>query len=101
MDKMAVQGGSRLAGAVAASGSKNSTLPLIFASLLADGEHVFTNVPDLVDVKSACQLLEHLGCRTEFNKNTLRITVSGKKISKLLMTSFARCARVSFVWDHY
>jgi UDP-N-acetylglucosamine 1-carboxyvinyltransferase len=73
MDKMAVKGGRQLNGVTSASGSKNSTLPLIFASLLADGEHVFHNVPDLVDVKSACALLESLGCETSYKDHTLRI----------------------------
>jgi UDP-N-acetylglucosamine 1-carboxyvinyltransferase len=78
MDKMAVKGGTRLKGAVAASGAKNSTLPLMFATLLAEGEHVFHNVPDLADVASASQLLNHLGCETSYKNHTLRIYVKGK-----------------------
>jgi UDP-N-acetylglucosamine 1-carboxyvinyltransferase len=61
---MAVKGGTRLKGAVAASGAKNSTLPLMFATLLAEGEHVFHNVPNLADVTSASELLNYLGCET-------------------------------------
>ncbi len=79
MDKMAVKGGTQLNGVTSASGSKNSTLPLIFASLLADGEHIFHNVPDLVDVKSACQLLENLGCETSYQDHTLRIFMKAPK----------------------
>src|SRR3954467_10580927 len=79
MDKMVVQGGHRLNGITQASGSKNSTLPLIFASLLADGEHVFHNVPDLVDVKSASSLLENLGCEISYKDHTLRIFVKTLK----------------------
>ena len=40
MDRIVVEGGARLAGEVAASGSKNSTLALMAAALLADGETV-------------------------------------------------------------
>ncbi len=79
MDKMAVQSGKKLNGTVAASGAKNSTLPLVFSTLLAEGEHVFTNVPDLLDVTSSRQLLEHLGCETSYKDHTLRIFVKGKK----------------------
>lgn len=79
MDKMAVQSGAKLKGSVSASGAKNSALPLIFSSLLAEGEHVFHNVPDLVDVKSANQLLEFLGCEVSYKDHTLRIFVKGKK----------------------
>ena len=73
MDKMVVQGGNQLNGVTAASGSKNSALPLIFSALLAEGEHVFHNVPDLVDVKFASSLLEHLGCAITYRDHTLRI----------------------------
>lgn len=79
MDKMVVLGGKKLAGITTASGSKNSTLPLIFSSLLAEGEHVLHNVPNLLDVKSACELLNHLGCETSYQDHTLRIHVKGRK----------------------
>ncbi len=77
MDKMIVRSGTQLNGVTFASGSKNSALPLIFSTLLADGEHVFHNVPDLVDVKSACSLLENFGCKTSYKDHTLRIHVDG------------------------
>jgi UDP-N-acetylglucosamine 1-carboxyvinyltransferase len=76
---MVVQGGGRLNGVTAASGSKNSALPLIFASLLADGEHVFHNVPDLIDVKSAAALLQNLGCEVAYADHTLRVFVKPLK----------------------
>lgn len=75
MDKMAVRGGKKLKGEVSASGAKNSALPLIFSTLLAEGEHVFHNVPHLVDVESACQLLTQMGCQTKLVDNVLRIKV--------------------------
>jgi UDP-N-acetylglucosamine 1-carboxyvinyltransferase len=75
MDKMVVKGGKRLSGQVAASGAKNAALPLIFSTLLAEGEHIFENVPNLVDVNSACDLLQQMGCKTEFKDHTLRILV--------------------------
>lgn len=73
MDKMVIQGGSQLNGSVRASGAKNSALKLMFASLLADGKHVFHNVPALADVESARKLLLSLGCQSEFQNNTLVI----------------------------
>lgn len=79
MDKMVVQGGHTLRGVTFASGSKNSTLPLIFASLLAEGEHVFHNVPRLVDVLMAGDLLSHLGCDVRYEDHTLRIRVGPLK----------------------
>ncbi len=79
MDKMAVRGGKKLSGEVRASGAKNSTLPLMFATLLAEGEHVFHNVPRLADVSSAAQLLQVLGCEVSHQQNTLRVFVSGQR----------------------
>lgn len=73
MDKMAVQGGNQLSGVTTASGAKNSVLPLLFATILADGEHVFHNVPDLADVKSASALLQSLGFETTYKDHTLRV----------------------------
>lgn len=75
MDKMVLKGGQKLNGSVSVSGAKNSALPLLFATLLAEGEHVFHNVPLLKDIESACQLLEMLGCKTQRQQSTLRIRV--------------------------
>ncbi len=73
MDKMVIKGGVELNGSVRVSGAKNSALKLMFASLLAEGKHVFHNVPELADVESARKLLQSLGCESEFSQNTLII----------------------------
>lgn len=75
MDKFIIQGGSVLNGAVSASGAKNAVLPLMFATLLAEGKHVFRNVPKLQDVESAAALLRSLNCDVERDGHTLLITV--------------------------
>ena len=75
MDKMTVKGGHRLQGEVSASGAKNSALKMLFASLLAEGKHVFHNVPDLKDIESSIILLESLNCRIERKDKTLIVEV--------------------------
>src|SRR5438045_751433 len=65
MDAIEVQGGRRLVGEVTVSGAKNAALPLLAASLLADGEHTFRNVPALMDVLTMLKLLRTMGCETE------------------------------------
>jgi UDP-N-acetylglucosamine 1-carboxyvinyltransferase len=75
MDKIVVQGGSQLNGQVSASGAKNSALILMFAALLAEGKHVFKNVPRLADVDSAGKLLNSLGCDFERNENEITLVV--------------------------
>jgi UDP-N-acetylglucosamine 1-carboxyvinyltransferase len=60
MDKIVIEGGIPLKGSVRASGAKNAALPLLFATLLADGKHTFKNVPELQDVHSTFDLLKSL-----------------------------------------
>jgi UDP-N-acetylglucosamine 1-carboxyvinyltransferase len=62
MDQIVVEGGVPLRGTVAASGAKNAALPIVAASLLAEGDHVVRNVPDLADVRTMGRLLAHMGC---------------------------------------
>jgi UDP-N-acetylglucosamine 1-carboxyvinyltransferase len=63
MDKMRIQGGKRLQGKVQVSGAKNAALPILISSILADGPCVFTQVPDLQDVRTTTKLLAGLGIK--------------------------------------
>lgn len=76
MDKMIVKGNGPLKGEVATSGAKNAALPILFSTLLAEGEHVFANVPKLKDIESTIELLESLGCQARWDSDRLRIKVS-------------------------
>jgi UDP-N-acetylglucosamine 1-carboxyvinyltransferase len=66
MDRIEIRGGSRLSGDVRASGSKNSTLALMAAALLADGEVILRNVPRLRDVETMLEILRALGARADW-----------------------------------
>ncbi len=66
MDKIVVTGGNPLRGEVAVSGAKNAALPILAASLLAEGQHAFRNVPNLVDVATMLKVLRTLGCAAEW-----------------------------------
>jgi UDP-N-acetylglucosamine 1-carboxyvinyltransferase len=79
MDKMLIKSGFQLNGQVAASGAKNSALPILFATLLAEGEHTFGNVPILKDIESTAELLQSLGCQTQREGHTFRVQVSKLK----------------------
>jgi UDP-N-acetylglucosamine 1-carboxyvinyltransferase len=79
MDRIIVQGGCRLSGEVAISGSKNATLALMAAALLVDGETVLSNAPRLRDVDAMLELLRALGARADWDAedpHTLRIDSS-------------------------
>jgi UDP-N-acetylglucosamine 1-carboxyvinyltransferase len=79
MDSMLVKGGKKLNGEVNVSGAKNSALPLLFSTLLAEGEHIFHNTPKLKDIESTCQLLNLFGCETRHDDNVLRVKVNKLK----------------------
>jgi UDP-N-acetylglucosamine 1-carboxyvinyltransferase len=77
MDKLVIRGGKRISGTIAASGSKNSALPVIAATLLSpDGIFTINRIPDLQDVRTFSQLLEHLGAEISFSENVLRVSTS-------------------------
>jgi UDP-N-acetylglucosamine 1-carboxyvinyltransferase len=61
MDKLVIQGGKPLHGAVRVSGAKNAALPLMAAALLTDEPLVLGNVPRLVDVRTMGRILRHMG----------------------------------------
>lgn len=81
MDYYKIKGGKKLHGEVKISGAKNAALPIITASLLADGETTLKNVPDLMDIRTIIKVIEYLGAETDFNteQNTLRIRVNNIK----------------------
>ena len=60
-----IRGGKPLAGRVRVEGAKNSALPIMAAALLADGETVLRDVPNLVDVTTLADLLRTLGMKIE------------------------------------
>ncbi|GIX21769.1 MAG: UDP-N-acetylglucosamine 1-carboxyvinyltransferase [Gammaproteobacteria bacterium] len=61
MDKLIIQGGVPLEGEIRISGAKNAVLPILAASLLADGPVVVSNVPHLNDVTTTMELLGRMG----------------------------------------
>jgi UDP-N-acetylglucosamine 1-carboxyvinyltransferase len=63
--QIVVRRSSMLHGEVQVPGAKNSVLKLMAATLLAEGEYRLTNVPDIADVRTMCELLEALGMSTQ------------------------------------
>jgi len=73
MDKIVIRGGERLIGDVEVSGSKNATLPIFTASLLAEGTNLFHNIPYLMDVRTIIKVLRNLGVKIGEDGKTCRI----------------------------
>lgn len=62
MEMLTVNGPNRLSGEITVHGAKNSTLPLLAASLLCREAVVFHGCPMLSDVRTAVSILKRLGC---------------------------------------
>lgn len=73
-----IKGGTPLHGQVVISGAKNSTLPLMAATLLTKEPCVIHRVPNLSDVKFMGQILGSLGARVAFEGQT--VTIHSRKI---------------------
>src|SRR6266404_4406203 len=65
MDKILIHGGHSLSGSIKVSGSKNSSLPILAATLLTREPCIVHRVPDLSDTHYMLQILIHLGAQVE------------------------------------
>ncbi len=79
MDTMIITHGTQLNGTVETSGAKNAALPILFSTLLAEGEHHFDNVPVLKDIESTAGLLASLGCTSQREGHTFKVQVQKLK----------------------
>ena len=61
MDQIIIDGGAPLSGSVTVQGSKNSALPILFATILTEDRCTINNVPELSDVRTTLAILEELG----------------------------------------
>lgn len=73
MKSFVILGGKPLVGKVTVSGSKNSALPILFATVIARGESVIENLPKIGDTEAALTILSELGADIRFDGNTARI----------------------------
>lgn len=77
MEKLIIQGRTRLHGEVTISGAKNAALALIPATLLINGVCTLENLPNISDVQIQCEILKDLGAKIDWlDQNTARIDTS-------------------------
>jgi UDP-N-acetylglucosamine 1-carboxyvinyltransferase len=93
MDKLVVKGGARLKGRVAISGSKNSALPILAATLLTPETCVIHNVPNLSDIRFMLEILVQLGAKVTFENGT--VTVRAEKVKSETPYDLVRKMRAS------
>jgi UDP-N-acetylglucosamine 1-carboxyvinyltransferase len=95
MDKLQIQGGVPLAGEVRISGAKNAALPILAATLLAEGTVSVGNVPHLQDVTTMIELLGRMGVsvtiddkmRVEVDAGTIREHVAPYELVRTMRAS--------------
>jgi len=97
VDKLVITKSPALHGDVIISGAKNAALPLLMASLLADSEITFNNVPALRDITTSVKLLQGMGTKVNFNnKNSLTLDAS-KLTSTVASYELVRTMRASIL----
>ena len=80
MDKLVINGGTRLKGKVVISGAKNAAVALIPATLLIDGVCTISNIPAISDVKISCKILQELGAVLTWNTPN-EVTIDTRNIT--------------------
>jgi UDP-N-acetylglucosamine 1-carboxyvinyltransferase len=93
MDKIRIHGGHPLSGSIKISGSKNSALPILAATLLTPEPCILRRVPDLSDTHYMLQILTHLGAQVERASGT--VSVHAEKVHAVAPYDVVRRMRAS------
>jgi UDP-N-acetylglucosamine 1-carboxyvinyltransferase len=93
MDKILIHGGHQLSGSIKISGSKNSALPILAATLLTREPCILRRVPDLSDTNYMLQILIHLGAQVERASGT--VSVTAEKVTSVAPYEVVRKMRAS------
>ena len=97
MDKIQVHGGRPLKGTIAISGAKNAALPLMTACLLTHEPLTLTNVPELGDVQTLANLLQHLGVHVDHSKLGTLVLTTTTNVNTTADYDLVRKMRASFL----
>jgi len=73
VEKLKISAVDKLEGDVVISGAKNAALPILMATILAKGDSVVTNVPQLNDIKTTGKVLTSLGAKVDFVDNVFNV----------------------------
>ena len=79
MEKLEVIGAKKLKGTIKISGSKNSSLPILAATLLSSKKVTILNLPRVKDIETMLLLLRSLGSDIKFNKKKKSVAVYNSK----------------------
>ncbi|MFC5467167.1 UDP-N-acetylglucosamine 1-carboxyvinyltransferase [Cohnella suwonensis] len=76
MDNLVIEGGQPLSGTIRIHGAKNAALPILAASLLAEGKVTIRNVPRLLDIEVMLDILRDLGCKARHDGTVVSVDTS-------------------------
>lgn len=79
MGKFIIDGGHKISGEIDVQGAKNAVLPILAATVLAEGKSEIHNCPALRDVDKTDQVLEGLGCAVLRGNHTVTVDAGGIK----------------------
>ncbi|XID95321.1 UDP-N-acetylglucosamine 1-carboxyvinyltransferase [Paenibacillaceae bacterium WGS1546] len=88
MDNLVIEGGYPLSGTIRIHGAKNAALPILAASLLAEGEVTIRNVPRLLDIEVMLDILRDLGCKARHQDTEVKVetaVATSSHIPEMLM----------------
>ena len=97
MEKLRITGGNRLEGEVRISGAKNSALPILAATLLAEGPMMVGNLPHLHDITTMLELLGRMGVSVAINEDMSVETICGELNSLVAPYDLVRTMRASIL----
>lgn len=95
MKKMIIEGGKKLTGTIEISGSKNSAVALVPASILSKGIVKIDNIPNISDIEALTEILEYLGAKVT-REDKLMIIDSRSIENKEIPESISKKLRASY-----
>ena len=96
MDKLLITGKKDLKGFIDVHGSKNSSLPILAASLLSKKKVILKNLPKVKDIETMMSLLQSLGSKINFSKKIVQIDNS-KQIKKVAPYNLVKTMRAGIL----
>lgn len=96
MSRYHITGGTKLSGETVINGAKNSVLPILAATVMNGNINVIRDCPNLKDVRTMLNILEAIGCKTEFKNNI--ITVDSKPLNTYIIPERLVCEMRSSIF---
>ena len=99
MHKLIIKGNKSLSGVIKISGSKNATLPILASTILSNKKIEIKNIPLVKDVKTMCELLNHIGSNIKIYYKDKKIVINNNKniIKTLAPYSFLKTMRAGVI----